>query len=44
MKMVSSSNPEARRVGTRTPGRDRAVVLGDCQKITWRPRAVVNTN
>src|SRR5215207_11000748 len=44
MKMVSSSNPEARRVGTRTPGRDLAVAFGDCQKITSRPRAVVNTN
>src|ERR687897_557514 len=44
MKMVSSSNPEARRGGARTPGGDRAVVLGDCQKITSRPRAGGNTN
>jgi polyphosphate kinase len=35
---------EARRPGTRTPGRAALAVRGDCQKITSRPRVRVNTS
>ncbi len=39
-----SAWPEARRVGTRIPGRALAVVRGDCQKIASRPsRSRVNS-